>query len=157
VKYWTPQFIDVEDRIIGPLTIKQFVYIAGGIGSIILLNTVLPFPLAIIIGFPILALGGALAFYKVNNQPFIQVLEAAIQYFFHGRLYLWKKSTNTLQTKKQAVKEAVSPVLPTVPKLSESKLRDLSWSLDVKESSHSLKDSEPETGLLSPSLRTNIK
>ena len=27
-----PQFIDVEDKIIGPLTLKQFIYLAGGAG-----------------------------------------------------------------------------------------------------------------------------
>jgi hypothetical protein len=32
MRYQVPQFIDVEDKVIGPLTIKQFIYLAGGAG-----------------------------------------------------------------------------------------------------------------------------
>jgi hypothetical protein len=133
MKYWTPQFIEIEDKIIGPLTIKQFVYIAGGIGSVILLNTFLPFFLALLLGAPIVVLGVALAFYKINNQSFVLILESGFRYLLHGRLYLWKKKTPKNKRDLEAVAKA--PSLP-VPKLSESKLRNLAWSLDIKDASN---------------------
>jgi hypothetical protein len=82
----------------------------------------------------VLIFSAALAFYQVNNKPLIYVLQSAVSYFFSSKLYLWSK-------KNQAPKKTVSPVagetkLPPVyvPKLSESKLHDLTWSLDIKES-----------------------
>ncbi|TSC61742.1 MAG: SsrA-binding protein, partial [Parcubacteria group bacterium Athens0416_74] len=32
MQFQVPQFIEVEDKIVGPLTFKQFVFIAGGLG-----------------------------------------------------------------------------------------------------------------------------
>jgi hypothetical protein len=132
MKYWTPQFIDIEDKIIGPLTIKQFVYLAGGAGAVVLLNTILPFFVALLLGAPIVVLGVALAFYKINDQPFIQILESAFQFVLHGRLYLWKKRTKKVE--KGTVAKTPTIPISSSPQLSESKLRNLAWSLDIKES-----------------------
>ena len=32
MRFEVPQFVDIEDKIFGPLTFKQFIYIAGGAG-----------------------------------------------------------------------------------------------------------------------------
>ncbi len=130
MRFQVPQFTDVEDKIIGPLTFKQFIYIAGAIGMIIVLFTLLPKFIAIFFGLPIAALGGMLAFYKVNNQPFIRVVESFIKYTFTSKLYLWKHEEKTASSAQQ--KKPIDPAL--VPKLSESKLRDMMWSLDVTHS-----------------------
>lgn len=129
MRFQVPQFIEVEDKIFGPLTIKQFIYLAGGVGIGFALYSTLPLFFAILIGVPILALSGALAFYKVNDRPFIQVLESAVYFALSNKLYIWEK-----RAKKAAEKE-VSSAAPTsyVPKISDSKLKDLAWSLDIKE------------------------
>lgn len=130
MRFEVPQFIDVEDKIFGPLTFKQFVYIAGGVGFTVIMYIILPFFFVILIAGPVLLLSAALAFYKVNDRPFIQVLESAFQYITKKRLYVWKK-----QPKKIAKKPGEeADTTPFVPKLSENKLKDLSWSLDIKES-----------------------
>ena len=137
MRFQVPQFTEVEDRIIGPLTFKQFIYLAGAAGAIVVLFTLLPKFLAIILGLPIAALGGLLAFYKVNNQPFIHVVESFIKYSVTSKLYLWKHDRRT--TNNQGGQSANAAV---VPKLSESKLRDLMWSLDVKQGSNPVTDSK---------------
>ena len=71
MQYQTPQFIDVEDKIFGPLTVRQFVYLAGGAGLSFILFQLLPFLIAIILIGGVAALSLALAFYKINNKPFI--------------------------------------------------------------------------------------
>jgi hypothetical protein len=91
MKFEVPQFIEVEDKIVGPLTWRQFVYLAGGAGALSICYFVLPFILFVIIGLPIGALAGFLAFHKVNNRPFSIFLESAVNYFRKGRLYLWRK------------------------------------------------------------------
>ena len=139
MQFQVPQFIDVEDKIFGPFTVKQFVYLAGAAGVIFILNSFLPFIFAILIGGPIIALGLALAFYKVNNQPFIKIVEASFRYILNSRLYIWKKEQKKVTKKKEGVEESAELF---VPKLSDSKLKDLAWSLDIKESIYSSKEQQ---------------
>jgi hypothetical protein len=133
MKFQVPQFIEVEDKIFGPLTIKQFIYVAGGGGlSYIIYNYVSPisFILAILLIIPVAAFAGALAFYKVNNQPFVNLIEAAFKYLVSSKLYIWKKR------ERQPEHKTEEPLVTSfsVPKLSDSRLKDLTWSLDINES-----------------------
>jgi len=91
MKFEVPQFIEVEDKIVGPLTWRQFVYLAGGGGVLIICYVALPRILFGIIGLPIGALAGFLAFHRINNRPFSVFLESAITYFRKSKLYLWRK------------------------------------------------------------------
>ena len=129
-QYQVPQFIEVEDKIFGPLTLKQFVYLAGGGGLILLFFTLLPLYLTIILGIPIAVLSAGLAFYTVNGRPLIFAMEHAFGYLFGTKLYLWMQR----DVKPQEATVAKPANLP-VPKLSESKLKDLSWSLNIKDRS----------------------
>lgn len=129
MRYHIPQFIEIEDKVVGPLTIKQFVYVAGGVGFVALLTAFLPWMWALILGSPLLILGLLLAFYRVNNQPFIAVMEAAFFYAMKQKLYLWKKSA---PTEKNNEKKSVAQS-PYVPKVSNNRLKELAWSLDIKE------------------------
>ena len=108
MQHQVPQFIDIEDKIFGPFTLKQFIYLAGGAGGIILFYAFLPLPLTILLGIPLSLFSLALAFYKVHNQPFIKVVESSFQYLTSGRLYLWKKRPSFVPpkgTKKSEKKE----------------------------------------------------
>lgn len=130
MEYQVPQFIDVEDKIFGPFTFKQFIYLAGGGGITVVLFLYLPLFVAIIVAIPIVGLTGALAFYKINNKSFIEIMEAGFNYYRKNRLFLWKKE--------QVGEQEVTVVdLPEVRKqklrLSDSKLHDLAWSLDIKD------------------------
>jgi hypothetical protein len=133
MRFQVPQFIEVEDKVFGPLTIKQFVYIAGAVGIAFIIWTLLPTFLAIIVATPIVALALALAFYKINNRPFVTALEAAFNYTLKNKLYIWKKQDKKIEPRKKTPQE---PLL-SVPKLSHSRLRDLAWGLDIKESIYS--------------------
>ena len=131
MRYQVPQFIEVEDKIFGPLTFKQFAYLAGAGGATVVLVLSLPLYLAIILALPIVGLGAALAFYKVHNRPFIGVMESAFRYALGSKLYLWKKRERKAERTDLGHTEDLSIHVPTI---SESKLKDLSWSLDIKES-----------------------
>jgi hypothetical protein len=129
MEYQVPQFIEVEDRIFGPLTWKQFIFCAGGAGLCVTLVLTLHF-IGWVLAIPVAAFALALAFYKVNGKSFLEVMEAAFNYFIGGRLYLWKK--DPAPKAKQPV--VVAPIdHRTKLGLSESKLRDLAWSLDIKD------------------------
>ncbi|MEA3399570.1 MAG: PrgI family protein [Patescibacteria group bacterium] len=136
MQFKVPQFIDIEDKLFGPFSFKQFAYLAGGGGLIFILYKVLPFPVAIILIIPVGALTAALVFYKINDQPFIYYLQAGLGYIFKSKLYLWKQR---LLKKEEIEKDKSLPNIPTVstiPKVTSSKLKDLSWSLDVENKSN---------------------
>lgn len=131
MNFQVPQFIEIEDKIFGPLTIKQFLYIVGGVGLAFILYVYLPIYIAIIPMFVILGVAGMLAFFKYNERPFINLMESAFRFGLTSKLYVWRKSRKKVEIKASdltAVKEA-----PKTPKLSDSRLKDLSWSLDVKD------------------------
>jgi len=131
MQYQVPQFIEIEDKVFGPLTFHQFIYILGGVGATVVLWKTLPHFIAVFLIAPILVLAGLLAFYKVHGRPFVAVLEAAISYFIRGKLYLWHK-----EDKKRGSAEAATVVdhsKRAAPRLTENRLSELSWSLDIKE------------------------
>lgn len=143
MRYQVPQFIEVEDKIFGPLTLKQFIYLAGGGGVCLMFFTLFPFYLFFALSIPVASFAAALAFYKVNGRPFIVAVEHAVGYFFASKLYLWQQREKKLD--QQGAVAPTSVVLP-VPKLSESKLRDLSWSLNIKDRQNA-GQSNPPAGL----------
>lgn len=133
MEYQVPQFIEVEDKIFGPLSLKQFIYVAGGVGICVVALLYLPLILGILVALPVGAFTAALAFYKVNNKSFVEVLEAALTYYTGGRLYLWKKQDATPAVGPGAPSEA--PIAEPVQRgLTQSRLKDLAWSLDIQDS-----------------------
>jgi len=132
MEYQVPQFIEVEDKIFGPFTLKQFIYVAGGAGLCTVLVLYLPLVLGIILAVPVAAFSAALAFYKINNKTFIEVLEAGFNYYTKGRLYLWKKDATPTTV-------AAPPPVEVRQKLglSQGKLQELAWSLDIKDKGNS--------------------
>lgn len=130
MRYQVPQFIDVEDKIVGPLTLKQFVYIAGGAGMCFVVYTYTPLIVALILIAIIAPLSLALAFYKINNKPFIDFLESAFMFYTRQNLYIWKKEQKKIVKADEIAKDQNKVF---VPRLSDSKLKEMSWSLDVNE------------------------
>ncbi len=133
MRFQVPQFIEVEDKIFGPLTVMQFVYLAGGGGFLVALWLVAPLWVAIIFGAPVALLGLALAFYKINERPFVEVLQSWFEYLLKDKLYIWDKNRKMkVQPKEEAVEQDISRYVPAA---TSNKIKDLAWSLDIKESS----------------------
>lgn len=143
-QYQVPQFITIEDRVIGPLTLKQFGFLGAGAALIFvfhyLLVPLLFYPLAALIG----GFSAALAFMKINQQPFPMVIRRAFLFFIRPRLYLWKKEVPPPAggaaipdpTKKEAT-------VTQIPQMSASKLSDLAWSLDIQGRARETMENEP--------------
>lgn len=125
MRFEVPQFVDVEDKIFGPFTWKQFVYLAGGTGAGFILWYLLPFILFVLVGGPVILFALGLAFYQVNNRPLSFMIEAIVTYFSHSRLYLWKK---------EAVKEVplVRANTPNFTVTSHNNISSLARSLEMK-------------------------
>jgi hypothetical protein len=145
MEYQVPQFIEVEDKIIGPLTLKQFIYIAGAAGLCIIFFFYLPLVAALLLAAPVVALAAALAFYRVNGKSFIEILEAGFNYYTGAKLFLWRHEVSASKPKppthnnESAVGGRVLEVGGrNSPRLTRGKLQELAWSLDIRASDPSL-------------------
>ena len=145
MQFQVPQFVEVEDKIFWGLTWKQFIYLAGGVGLSVLAFMLLP---SVFLSIPIIifvmALSLALTFYRVNNRPFIVVLESMVKYYLGSKLYIWQKEEKIAEKSKNA--SAVDSFDPTVlPKIADSKLKDLTWSLGTKENANPVTNGDTAT------------
>lgn len=90
MQFQVPQFVEVEDKIVGPLTLKQFLYIGAAVGLSMLLFVVQLW-LWIILSVFIIGGGAALALIKINGQPVVKVIMSAIGFYWHPQTYVWQE------------------------------------------------------------------
>jgi hypothetical protein len=109
MRFEVPQFINIEDKIFGPLTFKQGLYIGGAIGIGIAAYKILPIIIAIPIIIVVAGIAWALGFYKLNNQPFIEVGQAFINYALKNKIYVWKKEIPKTSPVQPVQKQPVPP------------------------------------------------
>jgi len=84
-----PQFIDVEDKIIGPITAWQFIIMLVGSIIIAIFYKIFDFALFVASGLLILAVTGIIAFLKINGRPFHYFILNLIQTLKKPRLRIW--------------------------------------------------------------------
>ena len=131
MQFQVPQFIEIEDKIFGPLTFKQFVYVGGGLGTAYILWRILPIYISVPLILAVAGFGIALAFLQINGRPFIVSVESAFYYILRSKLYLWNNERSMRVSKRNEMKSRDTETY--VPRLSESRLHELAWSLDVNE------------------------
>ncbi|HSD12921.1 MAG TPA: PrgI family protein, partial [Patescibacteria group bacterium] len=91
MRYVVPQFIDVEDKIIGPLTTRQFLILLVTAFVMFIEYKLADFGLFLLIGISTLIVGGIFAFFRVNGQPFHYFLLNMVQTFRRPSLRVWDK------------------------------------------------------------------
>ncbi|MEK7611941.1 MAG: PrgI family protein [Patescibacteria group bacterium] len=91
MQFQVPQFIDFSPKIVGPLSIKQFLYLAGAAVPTFIFYFMFNFWLWIIVSAILWVIALPLAFAKYNGQPIPRIMGAALLYFWKPRFYLWKR------------------------------------------------------------------
>ena len=130
MQFRVPQFIDIEDKILGPLTWKQAAYCLGGIGvTYLALRFTDSKILGLLIAAPFLAVFMSLAFVKINNQNFIEVMENAFNYFSKGNLYTWQKDKNP-QNEEASIERLNNKAVIDTPR--KKTLSEIASGLDTK-------------------------
>lgn len=125
MQFQIPQFIEVEAKIVGPLTLKQFMYLAaaGGISfaSFFIFQTFLFVLITMFVG----VIGIALAFIRYNGQPLPKIILFAFGFFWKPRLYIWQRMPEmraleipeyNIEEKRKSLKEYFTQ-MPSVKKL----------------------------------------
>lgn len=133
MEFRVPQFIDVEDKIVGQFSFPQIIYLTGGTFISYVLWRALPLFISFPLAGGIATLSLLLAFYPKDKygKPFVGILEAGfLFYFINPKLYTWKRVEKT--PKKQESQTKRNTLSVTLPNISESNLKNLSWGLDVK-------------------------
>ena len=132
-QYQVPQFIELEDRIIGPLTLKQFLYLAFAGAFLFVFWFLFVFYIWIIIAIPIMALAATFAFLKINDRPFVYFFLSFIKYFAKPKLYIFSGPTRKEVLKKPAPDPSSAPQSGAEEdkKITPSKLKELALNLDI--------------------------
>lgn len=129
-----PQFIDVEDKVMGPVTARQFVILLGCavLGAIAYkLFSLLGFIVATVIIF---ILGSILAFMKINGRPFHFFILNLFQTLKKPKIRVW--NNQLAKTKAEISGEEVEVVVEVAkiqkkPIYAKSKLAELSLIVDT--------------------------
>jgi hypothetical protein len=89
-QFIVPQFIDVEDKVIGPITTRQFIVILAGALIIGISYKLFDFSLFATFGIFMLAVTGVIAFLKINGRPFHFFLLNLFQTLKKSKLRIWR-------------------------------------------------------------------
>jgi len=119
----------MQDRVVGPLTMVQFLYaIFGGGFAYIMLNT-LPKPFSYFVATIIAIFTVCVIFVKINERPFLPFMASFLLFTTKPKVRVWSKSTHTF---KVDVYQNPNQGKKTITKKNVSKddLRKLSEILD---------------------------
>lgn len=95
--------------------------------------------LAALLSIPVASFAAALAFYRVNGKPFIEMLEAGFNYYRSAKLFLWKHSEPKAANQAPAAPTATEMrAARGAPKLTRGRLAEIAWSLDIKSQNASM-------------------
>lgn len=110
MQYPVPQFTDVEDKIIGPLTIKQFGIIFGA-GVVVFLgysasgkNLIVLIVLGLIFGIPAMAL----AFVPYNGRPIYNSLGRIFSFITSDKQLIFHKEIYTINSQSKLKNAEIS-------------------------------------------------
>src|SRR3989344_5681732 len=90
MRFQLPQFIETEIKIIGPFTLKQFLWVASGAVFLFLDFSILTGIIAIVIAVPIVGIARAFAFLKIDDMPLINYLANMLSFSFGSKKYLYQ-------------------------------------------------------------------
>ena len=89
--FQVPQFIEEKPKIVGPLTLQQFLYLGAAGGISFMSFYIFSFFLFLLIAIFSFTLGGALAIGKVNGQSIPLMLRAALRFVWQPRRFTWQR------------------------------------------------------------------
>lgn len=126
-----PQYIDVEDKIVGPLTAKQLGWLIALGVSLLLMWSFLDRVSFFLIAIPLTFLFIALAFYRPYGQPLVSFLLGGVFYLFNPKIYVWKRTSQGIRNIPIRKKEDKSKKTIEHGRLTAEELENLSRTIDT--------------------------
>lgn len=118
-----PQDVTREDKLVGPLTLKQFLYILGTASILFIFyqyyaSGILYFIEFILLSSIIAFFGLSLAFLNINGRPFGVFLLSLIRFWVTGHRRVWQKEPRELVA---AIKVTADDIKDTKVELADRK------------------------------------
>lgn len=134
MQFQIPQFTEIEDKVIGPLTIKQFLYLLVAAFVLYILFKILNFFVFIILAIPIAAIALALAFVRVNQQPLASALKNFLGFVKKPDFYIWKKPEPQKTKEEKPLPEIIKkePINKKDQLVRREKLQEIGWKIEVE-------------------------
>jgi hypothetical protein len=134
MQFQIPQFTEIEDKVVGPLTIKQFLYLVAGAVTLYILFKLLNFFIFIILALPIAAICLALAFVRVNQQPLASTIKNFLGFLKKPDFYIWKKPEPKKTKEEKPLPEIIKkePINTKEKIVAREKLQEIGWKIEVE-------------------------
>ncbi|NCU41395.1 MAG: PrgI family protein [Candidatus Moranbacteria bacterium] len=108
LRFPVPQYINVEDKIAGPLTWKQLYWMIAMVVILMLSWRALSLAPFIIVATFIITLFCSLAFYRPWGQPLLKMFWFALVFIFQPKKYIWKRFNSSSRTLENNEEKTVS-------------------------------------------------
>ncbi len=137
MQFTVPQFIDVEDKIFGPISVRQFLtFLIGAVLVFadyqIVYKMILPnFWIFAVTAIFTLMVTGTFAFFKVNGRPFHYFLLNLLVTLQKPRLRVWNKKVKSADLVSFDEDIEIIEALPIKKPLTMSKLTEISLIVDT--------------------------
>jgi hypothetical protein len=132
MQYGVPQFIDVEDKIVGPLTGKQTVYLMIGGVVLMLVFTFFDFIFFALVFLVVAPITLAFAFWKPKGMTVSRWISNIVNFYTAQNLYVWRREPEIIMFKSSQKKKSSKEV--EKESISKSRIRELAWVLDTSTS-----------------------
>lgn len=130
-RFIVPQFIDAEDKIFGPITVRQFIIVIIGSLFIFVAYKLADFTLFLFEAFVIVALTLLFAFVKFNGAPFHVFFGNFLNTFTKPKIRVWLKEYLAVMEFKSKAENEVNTYVRPKKLSSNSKLSELSLIIDT--------------------------
>ena len=130
-QFTVPQFIDVEPKIIGPITVRQFLIMLAAALFIFVAYRIFDFTGFVIVSVIIFLIAMLFSFIKINGRPFHFFVLNIIQAIKRPGLRIWDHKSVALE--KEEIKELkYEKIIPVDKYFDAEELARLSLIADTK-------------------------
>lgn len=132
-QFTVPQFIDVEDKIIGPITTRQFIILLGVAMVIAICYKIFDFTAFLTISIFLIIVAVIFAFFKINGRPFHLFILNVIQTLKRPAVRVWNNATKIFPIEEEAASIKIEKeIIPQRKQYTSSRLAELALIVDTK-------------------------
>lgn len=91
MRFQVPQFVDIEDKIIGPLTLRQFLIYVVTVMILVPIYLGSDMSLFITLAVPTLGLAALFAHFKLHGRSLFAIIGHGSAFVMRGQLFLWRR------------------------------------------------------------------
>ena len=132
--FTVPQFIDVEDKIIGPITVRQFIIILAAFLIAVAAYRIFTFTAFLVVALLVFVIAAVFAFYRVNGMPFHFFILNFFQTLKRPTLRVWNHMVGKIETEfvnENETKEIKEKFKRQERRVGSSRLAELSLIVDT--------------------------